>query len=144
MEKKKTYGYSVNEEFFSGECLSSEKAIVECVYENEQLEEGSTIWIAEREEVDLLQCLPEANRIIEDMQESMYEEVGEVSEDFLGNADSKATKDLDNILTCAVLGWMYANELIPEFWKAENVIEHIVRKEDIEKAKEHHREETNE
>lgn len=128
------YGYSTNEEMFSGECMTRQEAVEECILENDYLNEGDTFWTAEQEAIDLQSHIPNAEQILEDLEESIGDEAGEVSEDFLNDVTQEQTNELDQAISFVILGWFKAHDLMPTFWKAKNVEEYTVTKDDIEKA----------
>ena len=75
------YCYSKDEELYHGDCGSVEEAVDEGSAEFED-EEISTIYVGEKVAIKMSDLLPDFTRIMEQVTDSAYDEIGEFVSDY--------------------------------------------------------------
>ena len=73
----------------------------------------------------------DAEDLIERMQEQAYEEVGEVTEDWLEDATSEAINELAEELHMLFQKWMKKYSLEPSFYRVEAIDSYSVRESEV-------------
>jgi len=118
------YGWSLDQEDFDGDCATREEAEQEArseLMEQEGCDMG-TVWTCKQEPVEIK---VRGTRVIEQVEEDVYEEVGDVSDGWLGMTSYSQDDDLTAILTATFKEWLKKHGLEPTFWKAVDVKEHV-------------------
>ena len=115
---KWTYETNINNDIWRGDLVGSkEEAIRRGMKEaKEEGYDSFKIGIAEKaEEKDI-----DVDMIIEDLQESYYDEFGELAEDYLDYIKEEDKKELNYILNNAFWKWAEEKNYTPNFWKIYN------------------------
>ena len=109
------WGYSTNEELYSGECDTKEEAIAEAIAESE---DSYTLHVGQYKAVR-----PEINgyQICEQVGEHAYEQCGEVCIDWLGYVPKEQEQLLTKRLTDVFYDWCKEFGYTPNFFGVENV-----------------------
>ena len=125
------YCYSKDEELYHGDCGSVEEAVDEGSAEFED-EEISTIYVGEKVAIKMSDLLPDFTRIMEQVTDSAYDEIGE----FVSDYGFKGVKgDWHNIPTNTTAQQIEADfaaifekyGIKPNFYKVGKVTEHKAR-----------------
>lgn len=123
-----TYEVNVNNYIWRGDLVGSKEEAIR-IGSKEAKEEGYDnfkIGIAEKaEEKDI-----NIDMIIEDLQESYYDEFGELAEDYLDHIAEKDKKDLKRVLNNAFWKWAKERDYTPNFWNIHN--EEVIKVKQVE------------
>ena len=95
--------------------------------EEQNLEDGNMFWVGQIEEAslaDMAGAAAEADRVIERMDEWLYDNIGEASEDTL-EATPAQTEDLDKRLTATILAWLREHDIRPRCYAIGKMTSHI-------------------
>jgi hypothetical protein len=118
-----SYCLSSNEETFSGDYASREEAIAFAADEL-GVEPGGLFWVGRSVPYVVEVRKHTADRLVEQLAEDAYDEVGDVAEDWLRRVTDGQLTDLASRLDSVVEAWLedYGHE--PGFWRVEDVTEH--------------------
>lgn len=123
--KKQQYAWTdkaTDDIWCGGPCDSIEECVkeaIDCGYED-----GSTIAVGliERYKVEYIN----GDHIIELLQEEAYDEIGEVTDDWLDSVTMEQREDLSNRLLTTVLEWLKEYKHEPSFYKVHPLAEPVV------------------
>jgi len=87
------------------------------------LEKGETIYIGKIKKIDLS---VDANKVIEDLQEIVYDQAGDAASDFLNDVTKDQEDVLQKMINETLIEWLEENNLIPSFFSVEEVKEYII------------------
>jgi hypothetical protein len=111
--------YSFNEENYEGDFETKEQAIAEAIYYYKDDERDQDfIWVGQTKNISLG---VNVDRIIEDLGEEAYDEVGEYAEDYLTDVTLSHQKVLEERLNEVLVTWMKEFKYEPNFWTVTNV-----------------------
>lgn len=121
MRKPNEKCYSLDEEtFYDWEQLIRE------LEENDDLQEGVTYYEADKVHIKADEYI-NAIDILEELDERIYEDIGEVYDYEFSNASSESKKELEEIIAV----WAEKHVNLP-YWKAINVVQKRITKQDME------------
>ena len=132
---KKGYAWtrkSNDDIWLGGICDSVKECIEEARYEGYEDSDTFALGYTVPYEVDYI----DGDLVIEALQEQAYDELGEVSEDWLDNITREQREDLNNRLLKVVLEWLKDCKEEPSFYKVEPFDE-LTLQEALEKYVDH-------
>ena len=113
---KQKYAWSKNSDdeiWCGGPCDSIKECVEEALSEGYSIEDSFALGIIEKYEINSLF----ADRIIEDLQQDAYDEVGEVAYDWLESVTALQKKELETLIQNVVYMWLSRINEKPTFYK---------------------------
>lgn len=128
---KEQWCWSLHKEvFMSGPIPSKEEAIKEAFIENEM---GDTVYIGKTKEVCITKYTPCASWIIERMEESAFDDLGECTESWLDNVTGEQQGELQELIDNVIKNWAIKHKQTPSFYEVTDITEHVVPEKILEK-----------
>lgn len=114
--------WSENEEEFNNE---NEFDTIEDALENaaSEVEKGETVYVGKIKKVDLY---IDVTKALENLQEIVYNQVGDVSSDYLNNVKSEQEIELQEALNEVLIKFLEKNNLMPDFYSIVDVKEYTI------------------
>lgn len=121
-----TYCYSCDDEYFTNECEAASREEAVAIAEDELgLGEGYTFFVGVKEEVHPERKI-DGYRIIEEIGDSLYDDVGDACDGWPPNDSSEDVSKLTKALQDAFSTWMAETDNTPKFYQVADVSSHRV------------------
>lgn len=114
------YVWSENEEMFNSEEFDTIEEALEDA--KQYIDYPTIVYIGKVKEVNELDII-NASRIIDDVREAVYEQAGEVSEDFLDKVTDEQEKMLKEKVEKVFYEWLKETKNIPSFFAVRDIKE---------------------
>lgn len=129
------YVFSIDGEMYHDDGCASVDEAIEAAFEywgSDYVAECSHVYVGIRETVRAGDYLS-TDRLVEDMAERAYDDVGESSEDWLYDVKTEHATELDMLVVDLINAWADTHGYQPDFWRVCNVQEIPITEELVAK-----------